>query len=173
MHLNNKYAKRTLAIMLTVIFTVVVVWWFFGVRFNHSPSVHGLFFRTTHYLAEKNSLVFICPNKKFILKFNISKHTATKGPCGGVAPLLKRLVALSGDDVLMGAKGILVNGNLIKNSLPLLRDGKGGVLPTSFFTGSVPAGHAIVLGDHPGSFDSRYYGLIKEQWITGQARRIF
>jgi type IV secretory pathway protease TraF len=39
-------------------------------------------------------------------------------------------------------------------------DSKGRPMPSILRAGTIPPGLALMLADHPGSFDSRYFGLI-------------
>ncbi len=71
------------------------------------------------------------------------------GSCAsGLRPLLKRVAALPGDVVDVAA-------------LPLrATDSQGRPLPSALHSGVVPPGMALLLADHPGSFDGRYFGLV-------------
>ena len=71
------------------------------------------------------------------------------GSCrSGLRPLLKRLAALPGDSV-------------DPYSLPICAvDSHGRPMSPALAPGVVPPGMALVLADHPGSFDSRYFGFV-------------
>ena len=71
------------------------------------------------------------------------------GSCpSGLRPLLKRLAALPGDSVEPSAFPI--------RSV----DSHGRSMSPALLPGVVPPGMALVLADHPGSFDSRYFGFV-------------
>ncbi len=50
---------------------------------------------------------------------------------------------------------------------------KGEPLAPFLFTGKIPAGEVFLVGDHPDSFDSRYFGLIEKSNYLAWARPIF
>lgn len=71
------------------------------------------------------------------------------GSCpSGLRPLLKRLAALPGDFVNPYASPICVVDSHVRSLSPTL-------VPAV-----VPSGMALVLAEHPGSFDSRYFGFV-------------
>lgn len=86
----------------------------------------------------------------------------TTGPCErGYEPLLKMIVAVTGDVVVETPKGVRVDGRLLPGSVPQKRSLRG-----------IPA-HLIAYGTHrlardevwvattnPRSYDSRYYGPV-------------
>jgi len=76
--------------------------------------------------------------------------------------LLKRVAALPGDRLDLGPDGMRINGRLQPSSLPGERDSRNRCLsPSSLESGVIPAGKALLLSDnHPGGFDSRYFGLV-------------
>ena len=68
-------------------------------------------------------------------------------------PLLKRLAGLSGDSV-NPASLVLRAADSQGRPMP-------SALSSSLKDGGVsPSGMALVLADHPGSFDSRYFGFV-------------
>jgi conjugative transfer signal peptidase TraF len=93
-----------------------------------------------------------------------------RGICPGDSlPLMKRVIALSGDVVAVEADGVRVNGKLIVGSAPLSLDSAGHVIP-----GHVPRvptvvapGRMWVLGDWFKSWDSRYFGDVSESRVIG------
>jgi conjugative transfer signal peptidase TraF len=131
---------------------------FVGVRFNTSPSLPvGVYITTTDSGAD---LVEFCPAEPFA-SLAVTRGYRDAGICGdGAAPLLKPVAASSGDVVELSAAGLSVNGILLPNTAPLLRDTKGRPLK------AWPFGRYVVLPDtvwvassyNPRSFDSRYFG---------------
>jgi conjugative transfer signal peptidase TraF len=96
------------------------------------------------------------------------------GSCpSGLRPLLKKVAGLPGDTVHIG--GI---ANIVIAALPIesggkpyflaqswnmtrqMQDSKGRHMPSVLEDGVIPPGMALLLADHPGSFDSRYFGLV-------------
>jgi len=101
-------------------------------------------------------------------------------PKNGVR-LIKRIVAIGGDEVL------IKNGRLVVNGIPLaaepalelfgsrvaqlnLRDGGG----PDLYIESVPNGMLLAVGDHRGnSLDGRMFGLVPEEEIYGRAIAVY
>jgi conjugative transfer signal peptidase TraF len=129
-----------------------------GLRINTSPSLPmGLYITTADAGA---NLVEFCPVEPFAT-LSIVRGYRDSGACrDGAAPLLKPVIARSGDVVEVSARGISVNGALLPNTVPLARDTKGRHLE------GWPSGRYVVDPEtiwvassyHPRSFDSRYFG---------------
>jgi conjugative transfer signal peptidase TraF len=131
---------------------------FLGFRVNTSPSLPmGLYITTADTDA---NLVEFCPVEPFAT-LSIARRYRDPGACrDGAAPLLKPIIARSGDVVEVSARGISVNGALLPNTAPLATDTKGRHLE------AWPSGRYIVnpgtiwvaSSYHSRSFDSRYFG---------------
>ena len=103
---------------------------------------------------------------------------------GRIAPLVKRIVAVPGDEVSIHSlksssasalmPGVYVNGAKVPGSEPLERDGLGRELPQLAMQGRLPPGHYLVMGDEqaPKSFDSRYFGAIPEGDVVARMERL-
>ena len=131
-----------------------------GLRINASPSLPvGLYVTSSETSA---NLVEFCPADPFA-SLALSRGYRDPGSCSdGGAPLLKPVVARTGDLVELSAAGIAVNGHLLPNTAPLRTDTKGRPLICW------PRGRYIVrpgfvwVGSsyNPRSFDSRYFGPV-------------
>ena len=79
--------------------------------------------------------------------------------------LLKRVVAVTGDDVCITQDRYLVNGKLLSTIAVVDRSGR--ALPPPFpFCGAVPPG-LVFLGAQPSSsLDSRFFGPVSETVLT-------
>ncbi len=138
---------------------------FLSLRINTSPSLPmGLNITTADAGA---NMVEFCPAEPFAT-ISIVRGYRDRGTCAdGAAPLLKPIVARSGDVVEVSARGISVNGALLPNTAPLTRDTKGRPLE------SWPSGRYVVepgtiwvaSSYHPRSFDSRYFGPLSTKAI--------
>lgn len=97
------------------------------------------------------------------------------GTCpAGLAPLLKPVVAHSGDHVFISDKGLAVNGKQILTASIPVHDSKGRPLP-AMKPGSyqVPEKSLWVISTyHPRSLDSRYYGAISESSVIAGMRPV-
>jgi len=97
--------------------------------------------------------------------------------------LIKRVVAVGGDEVSVIKGRVLINGRyLVTPQNPVveiygsrearlnLADGGGPDLPVT----RVPEGHVLVLGDHRGnSHDGRFFGTVPASELYGRATGVF
>src|SRR5712664_1013742 len=101
-------------------FLGLVAGWVFGIRFNLTPSLPLGFYITSD--SPSANLVEFCPQRA-AASISLSRQYRTAGACpDGGAPLLKPVVAFSGDQVQVSADGIRVNGQLLPNSTGRFRD---------------------------------------------------
>ena len=96
--------------------------------------------------------------------------------------LIKRIVAVGGDEVVVSNGRLLINGHVMARLGDFdteifgerivrlnLADGGG-----PDFVGSVPEGKLLAMGDHRGnSLDGRIFGLIEEQSVYGRAIAVY
>jgi signal peptidase I len=96
--------------------------------------------------------------------------------------LIKRIVAVGGDEVIVRNGRLLINGRLMARLDDLdteifgerivslnMADGGG-----PDFVGSIPEGKLLAMGDHRGnSLDGRVFGLIEEQSVYGRAVAVY
>lgn len=122
-----------------------------GLRFNPTPSLPKGIYRVASGVPERNELVSFCLEGEFA-ELALERGYLEPGSCpSGLRPLLKRLVGVPGDSVDPSAFPI--------RSV----DSQGRSMPSALIPGTpgvVPSGMALVLADHPGSFDSRYFGFV-------------
>jgi len=78
--------------------------------------------------------------------------------------LLKRVVALPGDQVCLSDRKYQVNGVAISTIASV--DSLGRALPVFSFCGDVPQGQAFVATPVPSSLDSRYFGPVPIDALT-------
>ena len=97
-----------------------------------------------------------------------------RGACPGeLEPMLKVLAGLPGDEVLQTSEALLINGRALPHSKALEADAQGRPLPAlAARRFVVRAGEGILVGDHPRSFDSRYFGPLPLAAIEGEARPV-
>ena len=76
-------------------------------------------------------------------------------------PLIKRVAAVGGDVVQVGAHGVRIDGTLWPDSAPLERDAEGRLIQHyPFGTYRVRSSQLWVMSEHPRGIDSRYFGPI-------------
>ena len=96
--------------------------------------------------------------------------------------LIKRIVAIGGDEVVVSNGRLLINGHVMARLDDLdtevfgerivrlnMADGGG-----PDFVVSIPAGKLLAMGDHRGnSLDGRIFGLIEERSVYGRAIAVY
>ena len=148
----NSISLRRLArrALFAVIWLVLVFALTFGagLRFNPTPSLPKGVYRIVPGVPEKNELVSFCLEGEFA-ELALERGYLEPGSCpSGLRPLLKRLAGLPGDSVDPYSHPICAV------------DSHGRSMTPALVPGVVPPGMALVLADHPGSFDSRYFGFV-------------
>ena len=86
-------------------------------------------------------------------------------------PALKRVRALSGDEVCRFARKIWINGATV--SVAQLHDVHGLKLPEWSGCRRLKPDEVFLLSDHPKSFDGRYFGPVHQSVITGIAHPVW
>jgi conjugative transfer signal peptidase TraF len=146
-----------------------------GYRINVTPSEPlGLWRIVPLYRpAAVNDLVFICPPETAAMRAARARGYLRSGSCpgGGVAPLIKTVIAVAGQHVEIGVS-VSVDGRGVSSSSLALRDGKGRPL-TPFPSGILPPGYVFLHSAFPGSYDSRYFGPVPISGILGLAQEVF
>ena len=138
---------------------------------NVSGSMpEGLYLRTSAGTLRDGDVVAVCLSDvahRHIEVMALARHYVGPDRLGACsyrgqrfAPLVKRIVAVPGQDVVIGRRGIFVNGHLQAQSVPLKADSAGRALPQISFSGRLAAGTYVVMGENPLSYDSRYFGPI-------------
>ncbi|CDN58502.1 Conjugative transfer signal peptidase TraF (plasmid) [Neorhizobium galegae bv. officinalis bv. officinalis str. HAMBI 1141] len=145
-----------------------------GYRINLTPSEPFGLWRIIplHRPAAVDDLLFICPPETAAMRAARARGYLRSGSCpGGVAPLIKTVIAVAGQHVEISAS-VSVNGRMVSSSSLALRDGKGRPL-TPFPGGIVPPGYVFLHSAFPGSYDSRYFGPVPISGILGLAQEVF
>ncbi len=143
---------------------------FLGLRINTSPSLPvGLYITSADHNA---NLVEFCPAEPFAT-LAIVRGYRDPGACqDGAAPLLKPVVAKSGDEVELSPRGISVNGALLPNTAPISKDTKGRPLEAWHLGRYLVAPETVWVASsyHPRSFDSRYFGPLSTAAIRSRLK---
>ena len=141
-----------------------------GIRINASTSLPlGLYKETSDSRAP---LIEFCPQEPYA-RFAAGRGYRSVGNCpDGAAPLMKPVVAKSGDIVDVSSLGITVNGLLLPNTAPRNQDSKGRPMePWPSGRYRVPPGFIWVASSYnPWSFDSRYFGPVPVGIIRGRLK---
>ncbi|TCA32850.1 conjugative transfer signal peptidase TraF [Rhizobium leguminosarum bv. viciae] len=144
-----------------------------GYRLNLTPSEPLGLWRIDppHRPIQLGDLVFICPPVN--VKFEQARRRGylRRGLCvGGVAPLIKSVVALPGQHVEI-AGHVVIDGTVLASSAVHDRDGEGRVL-VPHPGGVVPPGTLFLHSSFASSYDSRYFGPVPDSGLLGLARPI-
>ena len=143
----RKLARRALFVVVWLALAFALVFGA-GLRFNPTPSLPKGIYRLAPGAPEKGDLVSFCLEGEFA-ELALERGYLEPGSCpSGLRPLLKRLAGLPGDSVDPSAFPI--------RSV----DSHGRFMSPALVPGVVPPGMALVLAEHPGSFDSRYFGFV-------------
>jgi conjugative transfer signal peptidase TraF len=145
-----------------------------GYRVNLTPSEPLGLWRIIplHRLAQVDDLVFICPPETAEMLEARMRGYLRSGSCpGGVAPLIKTVIAVAGQHVEIGAS-VNVDERGVPSSSLAQRDGKGRPL-TPFPSGIVPPGHVFLHSAFRSSYDSRYFGPVPASGVLGLAQEVF
>jgi conjugative transfer signal peptidase TraF len=140
------------------------------VRVNASASLPIGLYRTTS--DESARLIEFCPAEPFG-SLSASRNYREKGNCpDGAQPLMKPIVAISGDSIEVKPTGVAVNGRLLPNSAARPFDTQNRPLPHwPFGEYRVVPGRVWVISTfNRRSFDSRYFGPIPVSSIRAHLR---
>lgn len=91
----------------------------------------------------------------------------------GKYDLLKRILAISGDNISYDGNNLIVNNIVIANSKIYERDGRGDFLPRVSFPLIVPRGTVWLFSDDEKGYDSRYFGPVPLENIKSGVRLIW
>lgn len=134
-----------------------------GLRFNVTPSMPVGLYRLVEGLPDRGDPVaFRLDGNGPFSRLADDRHYLPGSRC----PLLKKLAALPGDTLVIDAEGIHIlppggaDFRLWPHSRIKTVDSQGRPVPSALTAGVIPPGQALTLGQHPGSFDSRYFGFV-------------
>lgn len=122
--------------------------------------------------VQKGDRVFVCPPRSSVILEGLRRGYLRKGLCpGGMAPLIKTVIAMSGQVVAV-SRFVRIDGELLPQSMLLAVDGRGqSLLP--YRGGLIPPDAVYLHSDFPGSFDSRYFGPLPTTSILGLAKEVW
>ena len=147
----------------------------FGYRINVTQSLPLGIWQKTPDSKGAAYVEFCLPESEFAALVREREYTP-HGTCpGGLAPLLKPVVAQAGDLVVITDKGLAVNGKPLLTEPIREHDSKGRPLP-AMKPGSYPVPEKalwVISTYHPRSLDSRYYGAISEASVIAGMRPVF
>lgn len=151
--------SKYLALVVINTLVVAAVLIAFGVRINISASYPLGFYRALDDPWQKQDLVMACLPKN-IAQLGVERgYLGLSSECDGHTPVIKRVVAVSGDEVVI-ENALSVNGHRIPNTPVATADAAGRSLDAARSRVTSDK-HVWLVSNHtPNSFDSRYYGEI-------------
>lgn len=170
---KNKKIFFRCFIVFSVLTAVCAFAWFSGFRFNLTESYPKGLWRLNDKKAEPGDCVLFCPPDTEIIQWAKKAGYLWWGICpGGYAPMIKKIVAQSGDLVEIG-HSVDINGVKIKNSGIITHDSSGRLLPHAQ-TCLIGNGEVFLMSDYSSrSFDSRYFGPVNQTQIIGVIKPVF
>ncbi|MBB6468798.1 conjugative transfer signal peptidase TraF [Aminobacter lissarensis] len=144
--------------------------WINGYRFNLTSSAPiGLWrIEAMERPVAVGDVVFICSPATSLFKDAFSRGYLRRGLCpGGLAPLLKTIVAVAGQRVRIG-EDVIIDGRPLALSRVRHKDGDGRRI-APFAGGIIPSGYLFLHSPMASSYDSRYFGPIPETGLLGRA----
>lgn len=160
---NNKILKITIGNILTLVLLFTLIYQL-GYRINLSESYpRGIYKSIPKKTIDYGDFVMFCPKNSPLMQEALKRQYILRGQCrGGYYPLLKKVVALQGDNVEI-KEYVYINGEKQKKSKLYKKDPKGNLLPKSKENNiSIKKGYMFLLSDyHELSFDSRYIGAVE------------
>jgi conjugative transfer signal peptidase TraF len=144
-----------------------------GLRFNATASMPMGLYRITKsdpQAVSRGSVVAVCPPAA-AAEVGRRRGYLSAGPCRSQSELLlKRVVAIAGDDVTLTSSALFVNGCRLPNSRPLAVDRSGRpVEHWAFGRSRVPRSKVWIYADHERSWDSRYWGPVPVHNVVATA----
>ena len=150
----HRWVRRALAAIFLIMLLALA--FAAGLRVNPTPSLPKGLYRIVSGTPARSDLVSFCLEGEFV-DLARKRGYLEAGSCpSGLRPLLKRLAGLPGDYIEGDSLAVRVV------------DSQGRPMPSVPLSGVIPSGMALVLADHPGSFDSRYFGLV----LLGSLQRV-
>jgi conjugative transfer signal peptidase TraF len=146
----------------------------FGVRVNLTPSEPRGLYLLTQKPWQRGRLVIFRLTPSLEATALDAGYALPGEHVGATMPGLKRIAALPGDVVKVGAQGIGVNGVLWPDSKPLTHDSYGRqIRHYDFGVYRVRPNEIWVLSDNPRGWDSRYFGPVPMASVVATAQPLF
>lgn len=138
---------------------VVATAFLMEVRVNFTASMPRGIYLTSDRTPARGELVDYCLTGSWA-KLARERGYLASGRCpSGLRPLLKVLAGVPGDRVAVENGTVCINGVAWPHGIRKL-DSSGRPVPSCLESTTIPAGRALVLSPHEGSFDGRYFGLV-------------
>ena len=144
-------------------------------RINTTKSIPVGFYWMTSDPVKKGSYVIFCPPETKLFDTAKERGYIGAGFCpGGYGYMMKRVAAVTDDEVAISADGVHVNGKLLPFSVPRAADKAGRPIPRNEIKRyTLGASELLLMSDVSGtSFDGRYFGPIDRKQVQSVIRPI-
>jgi conjugative transfer signal peptidase TraF len=141
-----------------------------GPRINLTPSIPRGVYWYVPGIVHRGDLVQACLPLSLAV-YAKTRHMLGEGSCPAhTEPIVKVLAAVSEDTVVLRRSGILINGASWPMSASRLMDAQGRHVDLRMNPGVyvVASASAFLLGLHPRSWDSRYFGPLPMSAVSGR-----
>lgn len=142
--------------------------------FNVSASLpKGLYKAQEDLKLKRGDLILLCLDEAQA-QFAFKRGYLGLGSCkNNLAPVGKRILALSGDEIAINHRGITVNNHLLPNTAPIRADQYGRTLPSLNLAKTLEQGEMLVGNLKSDSFDSRYFGLVLTSQVQAKIEAFY
>jgi conjugative transfer signal peptidase TraF len=171
-----------LCVGAVVLMGVVLGGYLFGLRWNLTNSMPRGIYRRTDAPLVRGQLVAFCLDQQWA-EFGQERGYIQRMPewlwpreCpGGTQPLLKPIVAMEGDTIDTTAGVVIVNGKMVHEAEVRFNDSQGRQLSHApWRVYRLAPGELWVMSTHAeNSWDSRYFGPIREEQVIATAQPIW
>lgn len=165
----KKYSV-VIAVLLISVISMALFLLVLGFRVNITDSIPVGLYRITGIKNLKNSFVIFCPDNRFAFKQGMERGYIASGFCaGGYGVLMKKIVAVSSDQISVTSDGVFINHKRLPYSTPKLRDRANRLLPQWHVLHYRLKEDELLsmTNQNELSFDSRYYGPIRIGQVKG------
>lgn len=169
-----KILKRIFIVISVAFIVLFSALYFSGIVINTTNSIPLGVYIERSGTPKKGDLVKVCLPESNIAEIALERHYISKGFCpDGYGHILKQIKAAEGDLVFIGSQGVLINGQLLQNSQPMISDLDGKKMPVLHLQKTLTADEFLLVTDHPKSFDGRYFGITKQNEIISRIDPLF
>ena len=142
-----------------------------GLRFNADQSMPLGAYWFTPGSVSRGAIVQSCLPPKLAQYALRRQYLVTGGSCpDGAIPVVKVLAATSADRIVIADSGVTIDGQVWPMSAIRRVDSSGRRVDLRLPSGryACPADQVFLMGEHPRSWDSRYWGCVPRTTVAGR-----
>ena len=166
---------KCLAITGITVTFLFILFYALGYRVNITKSIPIGVYVVTNKVPEKNDYVIFCPPDSSIFYEARKRGYIGVGFCPkNYGYMMKKIVAVEGDEVTISENGVTVNNVFLPLSIPLKSDRQGNKLPQLNINSILNKSEILLLSDvSKTSFDARYFGILNKQQIKNVIKPVW